>query len=364
MNCSAKLVYVVAGVVGLTACEPTEECLRLEEAVKEAEDALAKVELRAVMRDKVEDQRVAAEKKAKKILTAYGLDRPEEDITAMLEERAAAAKGVTVERTTRQTKPGPQTNPNLYDTIWRFEISRRPLSEVFDLLDALAASPPVTRLSLFSRQDDGSYALELTRVTIPEAPFMPEPAPLPAVPDISKIPSQLGFCGAGRMRKRVQEIDQKIAELKDDADATTVAMPVGATWDAKGVRAQQKGALERGGRAVLARVLKTIDEKRLRLIAIGVEDDAVVFEVAGPKTQVREALKSGMPEKMSARLEILPSPDDDVQRFSLPNPAFERMKPPGAGAASEAEGRGLGGLPPPDQLREQYERTRGEGHPH
>jgi hypothetical protein len=361
---ASSLLLISAFGGGLAACEPTEECIRLQEAVKEAEDALAKVELRALMREKVEDQRAAAKKKAKKILTAYGLDRPEEDITAMLEERAAKASGVTVERTTRQTKPGPKTNPNLYDTVWRFEISKRPLSRVFDLLDTLAASPPVTRLSLFSRDEDGSYVLELTRVTIPEAPFMPEPAPLPEVPDISKIPAQWGFCGAGRLRKRIQEIDQQIAELKPDADATTVAMPIGATWDAKGVRAQQKGALERGGRSVLARVLKTVDETGLRLIAVGIEDDAVVFELSGRKDRVRAALKSGLPEKMAERLEVLPSPDDRVQRFSLPNPAYERMKPPGSGAASEAQGRGLGGLPPPDQIREQYERSRGEGHAH
>lgn len=360
----SRVALLPALMACLVACEPTEECLRLQEAVKEAEEARSKVELRAVMRDKVEDQRVAAEKKAKKILSAYGLDRPEEQITELLEERAAAVDGVTVERTTRQTRGGPQLDPSRYDTVWRFQISRRPLPEVFDLLDQLAASPPVTRLSLFKREDDGSYVLELTRVTIPEVPFTPEPAPLPSVPDISKIPAQWGFCGAGRLRTRVQEIDQEIAELKDDADATTVAMPVAATWDGKAVRAQQKGALERGGRSMLARTLKVIERERLRLIAIGIEDDAVVFELAGPKDRVRSRLKAGLPSNLVERLEVLPSPDEDVQRFALPNPAYERMKPPGAGEGGQPGAGGLGGLPPPDELREQYERTRGDGHVH
>lgn len=339
---------------GLFGCEPTTECVQLEQAVADAEEALAKVELRAVMRPKIEDQLAAAERKAKKILSAYGLDQPEEALTKVFEERAAAAKGVKLERTTKKTGSGPEMNPNLYDTVWRFTISPRPIEKVFDLMDQLAESPPVARLSLFSKQKDGSYVLELTRITIPEAPFMPEPAPLPDVPDISRIPAQWGFCGAGRLRARVKEIEQKIAELKADADATTVAMPTGATWDAKGIRAQQKGALERGGRAVLGRVLRIAEENRLPVTAIGVEDEAVLIEVSGRKDRVGPRFEAALPVAMREALKKLPSPVDDLQRYELPNPAWERMQPPGKGGEAGHDHGGLG-LPSPEEMRLQYE---------
>jgi len=307
------------------------------------------------MREKAEKQRDNEKEKAEQILEAYGLDRPESELTATFEARAEAHDGVTVERTTRKTKGGPDINPYTRETVWRFAISRRPLGEMFDLLDELSASPPITRLSLLQRESDGSYTLELKRITLPEAPGEPKPAPLPSVPDVSKIPAQWGLCGAGRMRGRIKEIEQEIESLAEDAKATTVAMPQSSTWQAKTLRARKRGALERGGRSIVATVLRKVVEERIPLRAVGVEDEIVVIELRGGADRMKARLRSALPASLADDLGELQTSEDDIARFSLPNPAFEQMKPPGAG-----ERGGIGGLPAPSRLREHHEGH--EGH--
>lgn len=339
--------------LALVACEPTAECVRLAEAVDEAEAALEKVQTRASMRKRAEDAKVAAETKAEKVLTAYGLDLPEAAITKLFEERAARHEGVSVVRDTKQTAAGPEGQAGAFETVWRFSISRRPLDTVFGLLDELAGSPPITRLSLFQRRPAGGYDLELTRITLPEVPITPQPAAMPTLPDVASIPKEFGFCGASGLRDRVRQIQAEMEQLEPDANATTVALPLGSTWDAKRIRAQQKGALERGGRSVFAQALRAVAESGVLLRAAGIDDSVVIIELEGSKARVKKRFAAALPKDVAARLESLPSPDEKLQRFTLPNPAFERMKPPGQG------GGGLGGLPPPEKIREHFDH---EGH--
>ncbi len=341
--------------VATFACSETEECARLNVAVEQSERALTDVQLRAAMKPRVEKRFHESKEEAQKILAAYWLDKPESTLTETFEQRAAKFEGVDVERTTRQTQEGVPQDPKVFDTVWVFRIAPRPLRDVFGLLDALAGSPPLTNLTLFSREDDGGYRLELTRLSLPEAPMDAQPVALPPLPEIDDIPRQLGFCGARKMRSRLAEIESEIERLGDDAQATTSLMPESATWQGKGVRAEQRATLERGGRAVLAKFLMGVVETPVRLKAVGQDRDAIVVEVRGSKGRVERQLASLSPE-LRAAMTDLPSPADDLQRYAIANPAFEAMKGPGTGGT---EGEGLGGLPSPGEMEKAFREAQG-----
>jgi hypothetical protein len=349
-----KRAAVLAAVL-LAACDNQEECAQLEAMQRELEVAVAALRARADLADRIQANRDRAKARVEEATAALQLDQPEEAITEQLTARADRL-GLDVERSTRQTQDGPPGDPSLYETVWNIDLPDRRLEEIFPLVDELAASPPLTRLSLITRSDDG-WRMELMRAVVPQVPIKFEPKKSPPPPDPTTVESRPGFCGAARLRKQVNALVKEYNALSDGAAATSVALPEQASYKGLLMRTETVVRLERGARAVVAAVLQAAVASRLDLRAVGVEENNVILEIAGPP-RVRGRLERNLPPPMTAAIEELPAPkDQSVVRLLIRNPAAAQ----GPRAEPESEGSTALGLPPLQELRQQLEQLEKEG---
>jgi len=334
--------------------------VRLEEVVR---TGIA----RARMSEGADQQRAQAKARAESLTSSLKLDLAEDELTEIFRARADAHEDVRFERTTAEAPDtGILTGTGATggrETVWRFRIDRPRLRSVFPLLDALAASPPLARLSQVYPQGDGSgWTVDLARMVVPQVPIEGKPIPLPEAPDPSTVPEQMGFCGSGTLRSEIAALLRTYEEVKDEAADTTIALPEAASWKGLARRTRELADLEVGARSVIAGVLQAIAKTDVQLELISSDGEVVTVEHRGGRA-AGGAIKQAMRPELAASVREVPAPTKLTQnRFIVPNPVAVAMRSPNDHGHEEPEEEVGGlGLPPPEQLRKMLQERMGKG---
>ena len=365
--------FLLAGLLALqVACDDEKECEELRDLKSRLEEVVRTGVARARMSEAADDQRARAKKRAESLMASLRLDEPEDELTEAFRARADEHADVAFERTTGEVpKTGVVMGASATggrETVWRFRIDRPRLASIFPLLDELAASPPLARLSQVYPKDGGTgWTVDLARMVIPQVPIEGKPLPLPEPPDPSTVPERLGFCGSSSLRAEIDALLRTYEQVKEKAADTTVALPEAASWKGLARRTRELADLEVGARSVIADVLQAAAKSKAELELVSSDGEAVTVEYRGGK-KTGTAIQQRMRPEFAASVREVPAPSKLTQnRFIVPNPVAVAMRSPVGEGHEGHEGHeetgevgGLG-LPPPEQLKQMLDKKLGKG---
>ncbi len=277
--------------VGLVAlplgCGPTDECKRLDEIAKQHDKVLLNAKARAYARAQAKKQADVAEAAMTKVLEESGIEQPEAVTTAELTRRVGLVPTATISRREVQLSSTDEGDP-IATTEWKIEFRERDLTKAWDKVVTLGTVPPLLTLATVTL-DKGTdrWTLQLQRMLPVTSPYQAAPVPLPALEDPGAVPSQIGFCGASELRAKIGATRTEIAALKEDAEAVTVLIAAGPTFEGVRRRATTASRTERDARAIMSQVMDGMVREKLPFKAIGYEDPSVIVEVWGGPKEVR-----------------------------------------------------------------------------
>jgi hypothetical protein len=250
-------VALLLPIVLVAACGENEECKQLKGILKKRNEVLGSAHAQASVLDQIEKREIEMEARAKKAKSDLGLDQSESDIFGILEARVKAIPGATITRSTRMESVD-ESNPHapqISATLWIVRFQEKDPAKAFDRVTDIVKPPPLVRLSAIIREErtgsgprpprEGGLAppitregrnkpgwrIEILRAVVDEVPINPKPVVLPSGEDLSKVPSGIGSCGAGRLRKQIEDVDAEIEGLRKQAEKTTQLLPASASWE-------------------------------------------------------------------------------------------------------------------------------------
>lgn len=274
-------------VLPLVACDKTDECAELEKLTVRYEEVGAQMRARAGLHAQATKRAAQSEERTKALLKKLGLDKSETEMHAALQERAVAL-GARLDRGTREVAIDGEQNMTEKQTLWTFELAAKDSAEAVSQARQLAGSPPLFRyVALLG--DGKSWRFRLAAAQVVQMnldEIKPVAAPKRASPE--DIKSEFGFCGAGKLRSRLAELDREIAKLEVKAAETTVALPKSASWAGLHKRLSAQHAEEAHAREILDTLLTAAVTARVPIKATGVEGGVVILEMrGGPKERKR-----------------------------------------------------------------------------
>ena len=319
----ARAVTIVGLALLLAGCEDNEECKRLRALKASHERVVITMTARANLKDRAQARAQDAEARAKALLTQLGVDQTDEAVTATLMERAEGLKA-EVQKGTRAIPQGDQPGQTEEQVLWSFNLSAKDAAAAMDQTLALAKGPPLLRfVALLS--DGEAWRLRLGKADIPQVPINVAPMPAPERKSPDDIPSELGFCGASKLRSEIAALDREIEALHADAEATTVAMPTAASFEGLRSRAMLADLEENETRKILATLSSAALRGGLKVKALGVEGAVVIIELfGGPKEKVK--FSEQLDPQTLAALKAAPNERPGVVRFMMVNRVVEQAK--------------------------------------
>jgi hypothetical protein len=329
----------LALAAALGGCGKTDECARLEAMIPRHEEALAVTRGRAAALPQVKARAAQEETRAKALLAETGLDLAEEQLRVALEGRVARLAGARLERTTRpvpggtaEQGPGGET-----ETVWVVAFEADGLAAARAALMAVSPVPPLFRLRALLTDGARGWKVELARAEVEQVPIRVEPTPPPARPDPAEVPSQLGFCGAGKLRARLAELGAELTRLEAEAAETTVLLPTATSWQGLGLRVLLAREVETETRRLAGALLDAVGAAGLSLRALGVEREVLMLEVAGGQAE-RGRLERALAPDVLAAVTYPQAPQPGVVRLLVANRVEkERRRPePGGGEGGSA----------------------------
>jgi len=311
----------LAAIAALAGCEETDECRDLVKLKAQYEEAAVRMRARAGMRDRAVERAEVAEQEANKLLERLGLDKSETELDAVLRDRAEAL-GVKIERGTREIPIGTGEGASEKQTIWNFVLTAKDTAAAVDQSRQLAGSPPLFRyVALLS--DEKSWRFRLGRSEVDKLDIDKiKPTPPPELRKASDIPSELGFCGASKVRGEIAALEAEIESLSEAAAQTTVAMPKGASWEGVRRRALQIQAEEAEARVILDDQLSAAVRARVPVKAAGVEGAVVILELFGGAKE-KKAFQKELTEKALQALKPADTDRPNLIRYMTMIPAAD-----------------------------------------
>ena len=313
--------------LSLLACEPTKECKRLERVLAQHEEVLHQAKRRAGQGAIVEKRMQDAKANADKAFADLGLDQDEKSITKTLEARAKE-HGATVERGTREIEPqAAQQTPGggSTETQWTFRFSATSDAAAWEKVEKLIVVPPLTQIVGLYPKGKRAYELEVVRGIVDRAPMKVEPTPLTKLEDPARVKSEFGFCGADDLRKKIAVVDAEIETLREDAEALTVNLPLGASWEGLWRRAELVRDIETESRRILREVIDAANRARVDVAAAGVENGIVIVEVGGGK-KGRGRIEREMPQALVEQMQSVQAAGSKVERLMIVNRTAEKKR--------------------------------------
>lgn len=298
-----KLGYIVLGLSASLAlgCEQTQECEQLEKLVGEYEKATATMRARAGLHAQAQERLGVVKGEAEALLEKLGLDKTEEEMTAVLVDRAEAL-GARVEKGSREIPIGVGTGDGATErqTIWNFVLDAKDTADAIEQSRKLAGAPPLFRyVALLGGEDGWRFRLGKTAVEkVDLSKIGAAPAPELRSPD--SIDSELGFCGASGLRSKIEALSEEMKALEEKAAETTVAMPKAASWEGLRRRVLQTQAEEGEARAFLDELLTAAVRANVPVKAAGVESAVVILELRGGPKERKRFLSKLSPKMLEA----------------------------------------------------------------
>ncbi|MEM6862863.1 MAG: hypothetical protein AAGD10_20160 [Myxococcota bacterium] len=364
------LLLGALGLSLLVGCDDQSECEALEGMKTRLQKVVDTGLARARMSEGADKQRAVARERAEKLMASLELDVAEDELTETFRTRAHTHPEIRFERTTDLI---PEAGILMgagatggRETVWRFRIDLDHLADIFPLLDEIATSPPLTRLTRVAPQEDGDgWVVDLARMVVPQLEIASKPIPLPDPPDPSQVPDEPGFCGSGALRREIAKLLETYEQVKGAAAETTVALPEAASWKGLFSRTRELADLEVGARVVVADVLQAASQANVELAGVASDGEAITVEARGGKRATLQIQRFMKPE-FAGSVRDVPAPSELMQNtFIVPNPVAVAMGSPGSQDEHEhdehEEGVGGLGLPPPDQLRKMMMEKMGSG---
>lgn len=343
---TAALLLLVSG------CGQNEECTKLAAMLKQHELVLADARARANVRPAAQKRADATEKAMHKLLDESGIERPDAELSAELARRVATVPTATMSQSIAQLGTT-EEGEAITTTEWTIRFDEKDLSKTWDKVVVLASVPPLLGLSTLAR-DKGSdrWMLQLHRALPVRTPVQPAKVPLPKLEDPSAVPSQVGFCGAGDLRKKLAAIAAEVEQNRVAAEEATLLIATAPTFEGIRRRAELAVRTERDARAIMTQVMEGVVKQKLALKAIGYAEPAVVVEVFGGPAELKT-------------LETLLLPlGDRVKKSELDQPGVVRRLIVVSQPKRSPAGEGPGGLPSIEDLQRQTEHGDHDGHGH
>ena len=334
INVRTAVVVLLLG----SGCGQTEECTKLAAMVKQHELVLADAKARANVRPAAQKRADATEKAMHKLLDESGIEQPDEQLAAELARRVATVPTATMSQALTQLGTT-EEGEAITTTEWTLRFTEKDLSKAWDKVVVLASVPPLLGLSTLAREKGGDrWMLQLHRALPVRTPVQPAKVPLPKLEDPSAVASQVGFCGAGDLRKKLAAIAAEVEQNRAAAEEATLLIATAPTFEGIRRRAELAVRTERDARAIMTQVMEGVLKQKLALKAIGYAEPAVVVEVFG-----------GPPELKTLETLLLPL-GDRVKPSELNQPGVVRrlivVSQPKRGT-----GEGPGGLPNIEQMQ-------------
>lgn len=343
-------LLLIASTLLAVGCEAGDECKRLTGMVSQYEDVLETATRRAENAERFGKEAEAAKQEAKEALERLGFDLAEGPLVEDLDKRLAAIPGATKTRRVESFGPAEEAASNA-KTIFTISFREKDPSKVWTIIEGLVSALPLWRLELVRvGSSPDLWEVELVRAVVEQLPIKPKPTPLPELPDPSTVPTELRFCGAGKLRTRLAELKAQIEKLREPATNTTVLLPAIASWKGLKQRAQVLEAVELESRKLQKLFFEAAVATKSKLKAVGYQEPRAVLEVFGGKAE-RAALERALAKHRSRLAIPEDNPDPKVIRFTLANtavPEFRREPAPGtpggppAGQPDGHEGHGHG----------------------
>lgn len=268
----------------LSACGTNDECRRLAELERAWDKTRVLAEQRASMLPKVRARASELEAASDKLVADSWLEVDDAKILAELQARIAKIPTATVSQSPAMVGATDEGD-NIVTTEWAIRLPGTELAKVWEHVVALGQTPPLLVFNLLTKADKpGTFTLRLQKLLPIRSPFKPGKVPLEKPDDPSTVPTQLGFCGAGELRRKIAGAQEKIRAVEADAEATTILMASGPTAEGVRRRAEKSIKREREAREIMTRVVDGVVKEKLSFKAIGADETSVVIEVfGGPK---------------------------------------------------------------------------------
>jgi hypothetical protein len=316
------------GSVLLFACGETEECKQLKEIEKQNKDILVNARSRARSLERVEKHAQEIEASAKKLLAELGLDQPESKLQTALEERAHKIPGATIEKGARPPEEeglgkGP---PGTSETYWSVHFKEKDATRALKAFDELSEGPPLFRLGSIRHDPKDMWSVEIVRAVAEQIPIHPKAAELPRPKDLSTIPSELGACGAGKLRAEIAKQSAEIESFRAQAEQMSVAIQSGTSYDGLRARTELLRDSEAENRR-LARILEdAVVKEHLSIRSLGVNGVLVALEVQGGKKELVKIEKVLVAQKVADIMKLPQSQPMNAVRVMLPNQIGETRR--------------------------------------
>ncbi len=344
MMCRAASVLLLVGALG---CE-SEECRRLTGMVGQYQEALQLAQRRAGNAERFQQQSKDAQAKAEATLHRLGLDLPEDALVKELESRVAKIPGATSQRRVESFGPSEEAASNA-KTIFTISFEEKDPSKLWAKVALLSEPLPMFRLEMIrTGASPGSWEVDIVRAIVERLPINPKPTPLPEVPDPEKVPSELKYCGAGKLRAELAGLKAQIDALEEAAENTTVLLPTIASWKGLEQRATVLERVELQSRMLQKTLFEVAVATKSKLKAVGYQEPRAVLEVHGGKKERAALEKALAPHRAVLALPEGPQ-NAEVVRFTLDNtavPEFRREPAPGTPGSKpdphEGHGHGPG----------------------
>lgn len=313
-------------------CSPGDECKRLTGMVSQYEEVLQTAHRRAENAERFQKEAQEAEQEAQEILKRLGLDLAEAALVEDLDKRLAAIPGATKTRRVENYGPAEEAASNS-KTIFSVTFREKDPTKAWGIVERLVEPLPLWRLELVRAGDKSDvWEVELVRAIVERLPIKPPVVPLPELPDPATVPSEMRFCGAGKLRTQLGELRQQIEGLREAAGKTTVLLPTIASWKGLHKRAQVLERVELQARALQRVLFQAAVATKSKLRAVGYQEPRAVLEVFGGKDE-RLALERALVKHRSILAVPEENPGPKIIRFTLANtavPEFGREPAPGA----------------------------------
>ena len=305
----------------LFGCAETEECKSLKKLEREHEQALGVMRSRAGLAEKARARADKSRVKVEKMLAEFGLDLTESDLSEVMKKRGEAAK-VDVARGSRTVAAG-EGSATADQTVWSFEL-KGDVARAVDLTREIADLPPLTNFVAFLGDESGdTWRLRLGRPDIQRVEIEVKPTPPPVLESADEVASEFGFCGAGKLRAHIAEMDREMEALQSEAEKTTVALPEAASWDGLGHRARVEHAVELENRRIVNALLSAAVRADVPIKAAGVEGSVVILELRGGAKE-RQRFQKQLDDKILQGIKPAETERPGVARFMYVNRIAQR----------------------------------------